>query len=245
MLAKQVNTKSASNLLKNALADKAIHSITKFTTLDYPNHLASIFWFAKCNMACPYCYNPHIVRDNGTISLESALEFLLSRQGRLDGVVLSGGECTLYPHLEAFCGAIKILGYKIKIDTNGSNPELLSRLIEKALVDYIALDYKAPQQRYESLTHYRHVERFEQSLSLLIQSQMPFEVRTTLHSDLLSPEEINTIIEDLHVKGYQGVYYLQNYLHVDSTLGETKMQQNQFDLSQLKALVPIELRNFR
>ena len=91
-------------------------------------------------MACPYCYNPHIVRDNGNISLDEALEFLQNRQGRLDSVVLSGGECTLYPHLEAFCEAIKALDYKIKIDTNGSNPELLRSLIENSLVDYIALD---------------------------------------------------------------------------------------------------------
>ena len=232
-------------MLKNALADKAIHSITKFTTLDYPQHLASIFWFAKCNMACPYCYNPQIVRDTGTISLEEALHFLQSRQGRLDSVVLSGGECTLYPHLEHFCEAIKALDYKVKIDTNGSNPELLARLIEKGLVDYIALDYKAPKQAYETLTHYPHFERFEQSLNMLIHSHFPFEVRTTLHSDLLTPLDINAIIEDLHVKGYKSVYYLQNYLHVEPTLGGTKMQQHQFDLSQLTPLVPIELRNFR
>ena len=244
MLEKLANTESASNLLKNALADKAIHSITKFTTLDYPDHLASIFWFAKCYMACPYCYNPQIVRDTGIISLDDALQFLQSRKGRLDSVVLSGGECTLYPHLEAFCEAIKALDYKIKIDTNGSNSQLLGRLIEKELVDYIALDYKAPRYKYETLTHYRHFERFEQSLELLIKGHFPFEVRTTLHSDLLSPQDINTIIEDLHVKGYQGTYYLQNYLHVEPTLGATKMQQNQFDLSKLTPLVPIELRNF-
>ena len=196
-------------------------------------------------MACPYCYNPQIVRNGGTISINEALEFLQSRKGRLDSVVLSGGECTLYPHLEAFCEAIKALDYKIKIDTNGSNPQLLATLIEKNLVDYIALDYKAPQHKYETLTRYRHFERFKQSLELLIQKDFPFEVRTTLHSDLLSPQDINTIIEDLHKKGYKGTYFLQNYLHVEQTLGETKEQQNQFDLSKLTPLVPIELRNFR
>jgi len=244
MLEKQVNTKRELNLLRDVAINKPIHSITKFTTLDYPHHLASIFWFAKCNMACPYCYNPQIVRDTGTISTEEALEFLQSRKGRLDSVVLSGGECTLYPHLEAFCEAIKALDYKIKIDTNGSNPQLIARLIEKDLVDYIALDYKAPHYKYETLTHNHHFERFEQSLELLIKGHFPFEVRTTLHNDLLSPQDINSIIEDLHVKGYQGTYYLQNYLHVEPTLGETKMQQNKFDLSQLTPLVPIELRNF-
>lgn len=241
---KPVNTKSEHSLSRDAAINKPIHSITKFTTLDYPNHLASIFWFAKCNMACPYCYNPQIVRDNGTISTEEALHFLKSRKGRLDSVVLSGGECTLYPDLEPFCKAIKALEYKIKIDTNGSNPKLLARLIKNHLVDYIALDYKAPQQNHEKLTHYRHFERFEESLTLLIHSDFPFEVRTTLHSDFLTPSDVNAIIEDLHVKGYKGTYFLQNYLHVNATLGETKEQQSQFDLSQLIPLLPIELRNF-
>jgi pyruvate formate lyase activating enzyme len=231
-------------LLKNALADKAIHSITKFTTLDFPNHLASILWFAKCNMACPYCYNPQIVRESGQISIEEALQFLKSRQGRLEGVVLSGGECTLYPHLEAFICEIKRLGFKVKIDTNGSNPTVIGRLIENNFIDYVALDYKAPLNKYDATVHYRHTDRFEQTLELLIHSDIPFEVRTTLHSDLLNVDDLNAIIQDLHVRKYQGVYYLQNYLHVEPTLGATKPQQNQLDLSKLTPLVPIELRNF-
>lgn len=184
------------------------------------------------------------MKGNGNISLETALEFLKSRKDRLDSVVLSGGECTLYPHLEAFCEMIKAEGFKIKIDTNGSNPTLLKRLIEKVLVDYIALDYKAPKERYTSLTHHPHFEIFEESLTYLIEKQFPFEARTTLHSDLLSENEINAIIQDLHVKNYKGTYYLQNYLHVNETLGVTKEQQNKFQMNKLLPLIPIELRNF-
>lgn len=238
-----MNIKNEHSLSRDAAISKPIHSITKFTTLDYPHHLASIFWFAKCNMACPYCYNPQIVLENGNITLDEALEFLRNRQGRLDGVVLSGGECTLNPHLQAFCEAIKALNYKIKIDTNGTNPELLNRLIEKKLVDYIALDYKAPKQQYKTLTHYRHFEHIEQSLNMLIQSQFSFEVRTTLHPDLLTTADINTIIEDLHVKGYQGVYYLQNYLHVNETMGHTVPPIRAFNQTELLNLLPIAFRN--
>ena len=195
-------------------------------------------------MACPYCYNPHIVRDNGTISTHEALTFLQSRQGRLEGVVLSGGECTLYPDLAHFCQQIKELGYKIKIDTNGSNPTLLKELITCKLVDYIALDYKAPFLHYPTLAQYKHTQRLEESLTLLISCDFLFEVRTTWHSDLLHVEDINTIINDLHVKGYKGTYYLQHYLHVNATLGETKMEQTKIDLSKLSTQLPIELRNF-
>ena len=232
-------------MLRIAPINKPIHSITKFTTLDYPHHLACIFWFAKCNMACPYCYNPHIVQGNGTLSIDEALSFLQSRIGRLDSVVLSGGECTLYPQLENFCHIIKALGYKIKIDTNGTNPIVLENLISQNLIDYVALDYKAPIHKFKTLTGHKNFQPFSHSLDYLISHNFPFEVRTTLHSDLLSSEDMNAIIADLHVRGYKNTYYLQNYLHVEETLGNTKKQQNQFDLSLLTSLVPIELRNFR
>jgi pyruvate formate lyase activating enzyme len=195
-------------------------------------------------MACSYCYNPHIVKEEGILSLQEVLDFLQSRQGRLEGVVLSGGECTLYPHLLDFCETIKALGYKIKLDTNGSHPEVLEKLLTCKAIDYVALDYKSPWNGYKTLTHYAHPKRIEQSLALLLRSDIPFEVRTTWHSDLLSIEDINTIIEDLHVKGYQNTYYLQHYLHVDATLGKTKREQTKVDLSKLSKLVPIELRNF-
>ena len=194
-------------------------------------------------MACPYCYNPHIVRDNGNISLDEALEFLQNRQGRLDSVVLSGGECTLYPHLLDFCETIKSLGYKIKLDTNGSHPEVLEKLLTCKAIDYVALDYKSPWKGYKTLTHYAHPKRIEHSLELLLRSDTPFEVRTTWHSDLLSVEDINTIIEDLHVKGYQSTYYLQHYLHVNETLGNTKEPLNIFDENQILKIIPIQFRN--
>ena len=225
-------------------ANSPIHSITKFTTLDYPHHLASILWFAKCNMSCSYCYNPQIVNGDGHHSIDEALSFLTKRVGALDAVVLSGGECTLYPHIVELCTSIKALGYKIKIDTNGSNPMMLMQLLEKNLLDYVALDYKAPSYAYSSLTHYSHFERVSESLDLLLSHDIAFEVRTTWHSDLLSVEDINAIIEELFQRGYKGTYYLQRYLHVSDTLGETKEEQTKANISALSSLLPIELRNF-
>ncbi|MDD3342627.1 MAG: anaerobic ribonucleoside-triphosphate reductase activating protein [Sulfurospirillaceae bacterium] len=231
--------------MSNVTVNNPIYSITPFTTLDYPEHLASIFWFAKCNMACPYCYNPRIVKEKGSISTHEALEFLSRRIGRLDSVVLSGGECTLYPLLEDFCAEIKALGFQIKIDTNGSNPQIIQRLVEQKLIDYIALDYKAPYSKYKTITSRNDFELFSQTLDYLIASNLAFEIRTTLHSDLLTINDINTIIDDLISRHYPYTYYLQNYLHVEETLGQTKMQQNILNTQLLNHTLPIELRNFR
>lgn len=230
--------------MRTATTNNPIYSITKFTTLDYPKHLACIFWFAKCNMACPYCYNPLIVRSRGTLSIDEALVFLESRIGRLDGVVLSGGECTLYPELEDFCEKIKTRGFKIKIDTNGTHPKLLRTLIDKNLIDYIALDYKAPSYKFQTLTQYRDFDPFSQTLDYLIKTHFPFEVRTTLHHDFLDIPDIQHIIKDLQSRGYKHTYYLQNYLHVEDTLGNTKKQHHKFDFGLLSPVLPIELRNF-
>ncbi len=144
MLVKLVNTKREQSLTNNFLAKKSVYDITKFTTLDYQDHLACILWFAKCNMRCSYCYNAKIVDGEGVLKNQEVFNFLQSRIGKLDAVVLSGGECTLNPDIVEFCQEIRDLGFKIKIDTNGLNPDIIKDLIDFSLVDFIALDYKAP-----------------------------------------------------------------------------------------------------
>jgi pyruvate formate lyase activating enzyme len=109
--------------------DSIIYDITKFTHLDYPDHLAAIIWFSGCNMRCDYCYNKEIVfAKSGSITLREALDFLRSRRGLLDGVVLSGGEATAY-ELLPFTQAIKEMGFSIKLDTNGTNFNNLKKLL--------------------------------------------------------------------------------------------------------------------
>ncbi|TET88098.1 MAG: anaerobic ribonucleoside-triphosphate reductase activating protein [Sulfurovum sp.] len=212
---------------------RPIYDITPFTALDYPDHLATIFWFAKCNMRCVYCYNKDIVFGEGKISEEEALAFLDSRVGLLEGVVLSGGEATLYGDLVEFCKKIKQKEFKIKLDTNGLNPEMIRVLVENRLVDYIALDYKAPKEKYYEITKDKHFDSFSKTLNFLIQKQFPFEVRTTVHSDLLRVEEINRIIKDLLKRGYSGTYYLQPFVFTENTIGKVKEEKNPFDVSQL------------
>lgn len=212
---------------------KPLYDITPFTALDYPDHLAAIFWFSKCNMRCVYCYNKDIVFGEGEISEEEAIAFLQSRIGLLEAVVLSGGEATLYNDLVAFCKKIKQLKFKIKLDTNGLNPEMVQVLVENRLVDYIALDYKVPKEKYFEITKDKHFDNFSKTLNFLIQNQFSFEVRTTVHSDLLRVEEINRIIKDLLKRGYRGTYYLQPFVFTENTIGKIQEEKNAFDTSQL------------
>lgn len=213
-----MNTDSANILTKNT-AGNPIYDITPFTLLDYPGKTACIIWFAGCNMRCSYCYNPSIVLGKGSISYFDALKFVISRGTLLDAVVLSGGECTSHKDIQLFAESLKKLGRLVKVDTNGSNPEVLKGLIAGQLADFVALDFKAPRARWEELTASKHFEHFEQSLGLLISSGVPFEVRTTVHDGLLTTEDLSGMITYLEEKNYRGTYYLQEFRNATSTIG--------------------------
>ena len=218
----------------NLLNQKIIFDITKFTTTDFANHLSCIVWFAKCNMQCLYCYNEHIVNaKSGHMTLQELLDFLAQREGLLDGVVLSGGEATLQ-NLVFICKSIKKMKYKIKLDTNGLNTKLLHKLLNKELIDYVALDYKAPRYKFEEITQSSQYHLFEESLHSLLQSGIDFEVRTTIHSDLLNHHDINFMINHLHSLGYNRPYYLQHFLATDNNIGGLKMSEIIFDESQIE-----------
>ena len=220
-----MSIKNESNLLNQ----KIIFDITKFTTTDFADHLSCIVWFAKCNMRCLYCYNDNIVyAKEGNYTIEELLDFLMGRKGLLDSVVLSGGEATLN-NLVFVSEKIKALGYEIKLDTNGLNPNMIKELNEKKLIDFISLDYKAPKYKFEEITHSSKYELFEESLLYLIQSDLNFEVRTTVHNDLLNSFDINHMIEHLHLVGYSHNYYLQEFLETPSNIGNIKQSENCLD----------------
>ena len=217
--------------LKN---DKIIYDITKFTHLDYPDHLAAIIWFSGCNMRCDYCYNKEIVfAKNGDITIPKALDFLSSRVSLLDGVVLSGGEATAYNLIE-FCQAIKKMGFSIKLDTNGTYHNNLKQLLDLQLLDYVALDYKAPQEKFTQITHSRRYDEFSKTLDILLASDIEFEVRTTVHSDLLSVTDINAIITDLIQRGYTKDYYLQEFLDTKTSIADMRTPTSSLDKTALK-----------
>ena len=218
-------------LQKDRIA-RPIFNITPFTLLDFPGRIACILWFAGCNMRCVYCYNPEIVRGKGKLFLDQAMEFIESRKDLLDGVVLSGGECTLHRDIIPLTQMIKDKGLEVKIDTNGALPERIEEMIQKGLVDYIALDFKSLPKNFEAITGSNLFDAFEKTLELLISSNIEYEVRTTLHSDLISIEDLKQMVNFLTAKGYKGKYYIQHFLNGKPTIGNIGPSVDVSDLVQ-------------
>lgn len=193
-------------------------------------------------MRCLYCYNPDIVNSmSGLYTLEDLLIFLNKRVGLLDSVVLSGGEATIHNLIE-ICKDIKSLGFKIKLDTNGSNPKQLKELLQNDLLDFVALDFKAPKYKYKEITKSNLYNNFLESLKLLIKSNIKYEVRTTLHNDLLDVNDINMMQKILYENNYTNDYFIQNFLEVDN-IANLKKSNVQFDLNNLHEKLNITWRN--
>lgn len=229
---------------QNTDAVKPIYSITPFTLLDYPDKTACILWFAGCNMRCLYCYNPDIVLGKGKLSFKDALKFISSRKNLLDGVVLSGGECTLHKDLISLLQEIKKNGMLIKVDTNGTKPDVLQGLIQQNLIDYIALDFKSPSHKFAGITKADSFADFNNTLKLLVQSQFAFEVRTTVHTDLLNIQDIQHMSDYLESIGYTGNYYLQNYVNDSKTLGDMNNTRSRIaNTEEFRGKLKLVLRN--
>lgn len=228
-----------------ALNKLPITSITPFTFQDYPEHTACILWFSGCNMACGYCHNPELVKGElAKLPPRQVLDFLESRKGLLEGAVLSGGECTLSPALPEFACYLKSLGYLVKIDTNGTNPDMLERLLTERRVDFIALDFKAPEIKFAAITGSDQYDRFERSLALVCRAEIPVEIRTTVHADQLDTGDINGMMGVLSGLGFKGRYFLQRFRE-GTTLGDLASPHRTFDASALNdPPFSLELRNF-
>ena len=205
-----MNTNNELILLKENVKTP-IYSLTPFTLLDYPHKSACILWFAGCNMRCLYCYNPEIVLGKGSLSFENILSFLQSRKNLLDAVVFSGGECLLQKKIIPLITEVKKMGFLIKIDTNGSSVEVMQQLLNLNLIDYIALDYKSSESKFQAITQSNLFDSFEKTLELILQTKIPFEVRTTFHSDLLTEDDLSAMVHYLGNKNYTGNYYIQYF----------------------------------
>lgn len=218
--------------------------MTPFSLLDFKDFTSCIVWFAGCNMKCLFCYNPEIVNGKGVYSYQYILDFLDKRKGLLDGVVLSGGECTLHKDLIHFTREIKKRGFKIKLDTNGLKPDVVKALIEEKLVDFIALDFKAMPTDFYKITKSKSFQKFEQTLEMLLDIQFNFEVRTTIHSELIARDNLKNMVRFLEKKGYSNEYYLQPYQNNLETISPLPYSLIRSDMKELASSVfPIVWRD--
>jgi len=169
-----------------------IGGIQKTSLLDYPDTISAIIWTVGCNFRCPFCYNKDLVLEKvEEIPEEEVLSFLKKRKGLIEGLVISGGEPLMQNDIVDFIVKVKKMGYLVKIDTNGMYPEKLKELIEKKLVDYIAMDIKAPKNIYDLLTGVKtDIKKIEKSIEIIKNSNISYEFKTTFVPDFLKREDI-------------------------------------------------------
>ncbi len=172
-----------------------IGGLTPFTLSDYPGKVAAIVFTQGCNFACPFCHNSGLIpTGHGSNEMVKVLEFLSKRRGRLKAVVISGGEPTIQPDLPFFLQEIKRLGFEIKLDTNGSRPRVLDQLIQMGLLDFIAMDVKAPWRKYEKLSGCKvDTSVIERSIEIISKNNISHLFRTTLVPGLLDESDIQEI----------------------------------------------------
>lgn len=190
-----------------------IQGLQKLTLLDYPEKVACTIFTAGCNFRCPFCHNASLVThiDMGrNIPTEQVLSFLKKRLGVLDGICISGGEPLLQPDLEEFISRVKEMGYFVKLDTNGSSADLLRRLVEKRLLDYVAMDIKNAPEKYSATIGMKeyNMENVFQSVDFLLSGAVSYEFRTTVIREFHKREDFDSI--GRWIKGAER-YYLQNF----------------------------------
>ena len=189
-----------------------IQGLQKLTLLDYPGRIACTVFLGGCNFRCPFCHNGGLALGDdadGIMSTSELLAFLDSRRGRLQAVCISGGEPTLHRDLPELISEIKSRGFEVKLDTNGTNPEMLSSLIADGLIDYVAMDIKNSFEKYALTAGVNsNLNAVRESAALLMQGRVDFEFRTTLAKELHTAEDMEIIGKWL--SGSEK-YFLQTY----------------------------------
>ncbi len=199
-----------------------IGGLQKVTLLDFPAQIAAIVFTKGCNFACPFCFNRNLVLGTTpTISQATVFSFLKKRKNVLDGLVLTGGEPLLQEDLEKFIRKARRLGYKIKLDTNGALPELLKTLLQKKLLDYVALDFKAPlDENYAKAIGKEdfNPDLIVESIKLLLRAKIPFELRTTIvpgiHNQktlVKMAKQLKALVSGIKYQALSIKWYWQNF----------------------------------
>ncbi|MBM4312544.1 MAG: anaerobic ribonucleoside-triphosphate reductase activating protein [Deltaproteobacteria bacterium] len=184
-----------------------IGGLQRVSLIDYPGKIGAVIFTQGCNFRCGYCHNPELVypdRYGPVIPEEDVLSFLDKRRGKLEAVTVTGGEPTLQPDLERVLEEIKKRGYLTKLDTNGSKPDVLEKVIRRRLADYLAMDIKGPLKKYRHIASVRvDISHIKRSMELIMASGIPYEFRTTVVRSQLAPRDLNAVAKRIrHARLY-------------------------------------------
>jgi pyruvate formate lyase activating enzyme len=220
-----------------------IKGVINLSLVDWNGNVSSVFFLPSCNFRCPFCHNSNLVlhpEKEETIPFERVENYLKKQRGWIDGVCITGGEPTLHSDLPDLCSKLKEMGFLVKIDTNGTNPMMVKGLIEKGLIDYIAMDIKAPLtvEKYSKaigINAEKLLGKVKETVGILLGSKIDYEFRTTVVPTLHEEEDIEEICRG--IKGCKK-YVLQKF---DASLGKTTLDP---DFSKLKPFTDGEMKTF-
>ena len=176
-----------------------IGGLQRISLIDYPGMICAIVFLEGCNFRCPYCHNPELVDPclfRTSVKESDVMEFLKTRKGKLDAVSITGGEPTIQANLPAFIRKIRKMGFAVKLDTNGSHPHVIKNLLTENLLDYIAMDVKAPLMKYKEIVNaHVNIDLIRESIDLILRSKIPCEFRTTIIDSQLDEADVRKIAD--------------------------------------------------
>lgn len=212
-----------------------IGGLHKFSLIDFHGKICAVIFTQGCNFKCPFCHNQGLLSCDTfdeSYCQENIFEFLESRIGLLGGVVVTGGEPTMQKNLMPFLKKVKGMGYSVKLDTNGSNPDVLEKVIQAELVDYIAMDIKAPPEKYYLLSCVDvKIENIKRSIDIIQNSGLEYEFRTTVVSPFLDLSDLREIASLLNDKRR---YKLQEFIPKSNMLDMSLLECRQYSSSEIE-----------
>ena len=211
-----------------------IKGFQKLSLIEYPGKISAIVFLGNCNFRCHFCYNVDLVKNYNKlpdIPEKKILDFLSTRKGLLDGLAITGGEPTLYKDLPDFIKKVKNLGFLVMLETNGSNPKMLEELVDKKLVDYIAMDIKAPLEKYDEVAGVKvNKKKIQESIDIIRNSKIDYEFRTTVIPKHFGKED--ALVIGKWLKGSKS-YFLQ-YFRPEKTLDENYKNMENYPPEKMK-----------
>lgn len=222
-----------------------IAGLQKMTLLDYPGRIACTVFLQGCNFCCPFCHNSPLLCGGAEefMTQQELLAFLKKRQGLLDGVCVSGGEPTLAAQLPQLLEQIRALGFLVKLDTNGSRPRVLKDLIDRGLVDYVAMDIKNAPDAYASTCGLEQLDiaAIEESIRILLEGRVEYELRTTVSHPLHTEKNMEKMCDWLASLGQVRVLYLQNFVDRETVINRQISPIDRTQMEKFKRIMETQL----